>query len=402
MIRKIDPRIPIAWGGLHPTVLPEGTLKNEYVDIACVGEGDKTVVDLALALKNNLPLETVKGIAYKEKGQIHVTPKQDFINMDELEYDYSMLNPKIVDMSLISYQTSRGCPNRCKFCEVGPMHGRRYRIRNIEKVVDDIEIVSREYNTKRIDFVDENFFTTVSRGKRYAELIAKKNIRFIWHVQARADFFRKTDVSFWKQMKQAGCDFVLLGGESGSQKMLNSMRKDITVEDIFNAADQLSRANITGSYGFMSGIPEETMEDIKKTMKVANRLQQYKHIYLNGIFLLAVFPNTDYYFELQKKGVKFPERLKDWGSFLWGSKKYIKWHPHYEFAFRLTQVAKWTSKVPLSKVFKQLLRLDIPFFLFYLCGFISYYRWKHSFYAFPIDIYVQYWISKYVIKYLWW
>ncbi len=315
--------------------------------------------------------------------------------MNDLSFDYSFLNPEIVDKSYLSYQTSRGCPYNCRFCNIHPVHGRKYRIRSIHKVINDIKNMEK---LKQLDIIDENFFIGLQRPKAFADLLLQNKINIRWHAMARADYFRDTNVDFWKLMKKSGCRIILVGGESGSQRVLDSMKKNYRVDDIINCTEQLNKADIQGSFSFISGIPGEEREDIEKTISLIDKLKNKSS---NAIFLFIPFPNTDYYHELKKK-IKFPENLRGWGSFLWGSKKYLKWHPHKELAFRLTYVARWLEKPPLKRILDPLKKLDLPLFVVYVCGFISHYRWKHKFYNFPLDIYVQYWINKYVFKYLWW
>lgn len=402
IVKRIAPDMPIIWGGLHPSVLPEETLQSRYVDMVCRGEGDITVVELARAMQKNLSLRNIKGISYKENGSIINNPPRELINMDELYTDYSLLNRANYDFSYLSYQSSRGCPHRCRFCEVGPVHGRKYRIRSIQKVVDDIEELVRTHNAKEINLIDENFFVNLNRAKEFADTLLRRKLNIRWRAMSRADYFRRTDLDFWKLMKEAGCRIILIGAESGSQKVLNDIRKDCTVEDIKNSASQLSKAKLAASIGFMCGLPNEGMDDMKMTMDLIDKITPLHKITINGIFLLSPLPMTDYYTIAKQRGTVFPDSLKSWSVFLWGSKRYLKWHPHKEFAFRLSIVSKWLVKPILANFSRAIKRMDIFMFLVYLCGLSCHYRWKHKFFAFPVDIYLLYIINKYIFKYMWW
>ncbi len=403
-LRKIDPQIPIAWGGLHPTVLPEETLRtSSYVDIVCKGEGEITAVELAEALRENRSLEGIAGLAYKdEDGNIINNRNREFGDFAEMSpVDYSLLDPLVYDFSYISYQSSRGCPHRCKFCEVGPIHNRRYRKRSVQTIIKDIEDILKNFPVKEINMIDENFFVNLKEAREFANTVIEKRMNFKWRVMCRADYFRRTDAEFWRFMAKAGCDAIAVGGESGSQRSLDHMKKDYKVSDLINSASQLEKAGIDNSYSFICGLPEEKKEDMKQTVELVDyMLNNFKRFSLFEILVFMPLPMTPYYEELKNRCI-FPSRLEDWGSFIWGNKRYHEWHPLHEYVFRLSLVSKWTSRLSALKILRSFKSFNIFLFLMYLCGYISHYRWRHKFFAFPVDIYMQYCLNKYIFKCLW-
>jgi len=406
VVRKISGDIPIVWGGLHATVLPDETLKTgeSLVDIVCRKEGEITVIELARALQNGQRLEGIKGVSYKDgKGGVVNNEDRQYEVFDKMPpMDFDLLDHSVYDLSYVTYQSSRGCPHRCKFCEVGPIHNRTYRARSPQTVIRDIGGLIKKYSTDEISLIDENFFVNLKNAREFANTILEKGLNFKWRAMSRADYFRRTDVDFWKLMRKAGCKSITIGAESGSQKMLDHMKKDYKVEDLTNAARQLSQAGIKSSFGFICGLPDEEKSDMDKTIKMVDHiLSDYHRINIFEIFLYMPLPMTPYYEEIRRRGCEFPNRLEDWGTFLWGGKKYIKWHPLHEEAFRISLVSKWTAKPPMSRVFRSLMKLDIFTALMYLCGRIAWYRWKYKFFKFPVDIYLQYWLNRHIFKYLW-
>ncbi len=405
IVRKMNSKIPLVWGGMHPTVLPEETLRtSDYVDIVCKGEGEVTVVELAEALKEGRPLKDIAGIVYKDKnGGVINNRDREFIDFEKLPpLDYGLLDPSVYNLHFLSYQSSRGCPHRCKFCEVGPIHNRRYRARSIETVFKDIEAIVKKYSTRTINIIDENFFVNLNNAKKFANMVLEKGLKFKWRAWCRADYFRRADAEFWRLMKRAGLKDLEIGAESGSQKTLDNIGKDYKVDDILNAVRQLDEVGVTAKFSFMCGLPDEEKDDMEKTVRMIDYLNNdFKDNCITQLFLYMPLPMTAFYNELKRKGCVFPNRLKDWGSFLFGDKKFNRWHPWHEYAFRLALVARWVKRPPLSKIFIPLKQLDAFVSLLFLCGYISHYRWRNKFFGFPLDIYTQSGINKYIFKYLW-
>lgn len=406
IVRKLAPHLPIVWGGLHPTVLPDETLRtSDCVNIVCRKEGEVTAVELARAIQGGKSPENIKGISYKDKeGNIIHNQDREFVDFNRLPpMDYSLLDSEVYDLSYITYQSSRGCPHRCKFCEVGPIHDRTYRSRSFQIVISGIEHLIKRHSMTEISFIDENFFVDLNKVKEFANTILEKKLNFKWRAMNRADYFRRTDIDFWKLMKKSGCKSILIGAESGSQKVLDNMKKDYKISDITNAAYQLCQAGIKSSFGFIAGLPYEEKEDIQKTVEMVDHLLHDYTDRLNifEILMYMPLPMTPYYADVKELGCVFPNRLEEWGSFLWSGKKYIQWHPLHDYVFRVCLSSKWTKKPPLRRVFKSLARLDFFTALVYFCGIISYYRWKYKFFKFPVDLHLQYRLNKYIFKYLW-
>lgn len=404
-VRKMRPDLPIVWGGLHPTVLPEETLRTcEYADIVCKGEGERTVVELARALQREEPLGGIAGIGYKDKdGRIVMNKDREFLDFDKLPLpDYGLLDPRVFNLSFLSYQSSRGCPHRCKFCEVGPIHKRSYRRRSIETAIRDVEELINKHPIRLINIIDENFFVNLGNARLFANTVMERGWRFQWRAWCRADYFRRTDTEFWRLMRKAGLRDVEIGGESGSQKTLDNICKDYKVSDITNAASQLHDAGITAKISFMCSLPGEDRNDMDETVKMIDHLYaDFPKTVQIQMFLYMPLPQTPFYEELKAEGCRFPTRLEDWGKFIWGGKNFARWHPHHEYAFRLSIVSRWARKIPAAKIFTPLKQLDAFVSMLFLCGYLSYYRWQKKFFGIPVDIYLQYWLNKYIFRYLW-
>jgi len=167
--------------------------------------------------------------------------------------------------------SSRGCPYRCVFC-LWPrtMYGRRSRARSPENVVDEIEHVVNEYDIDEIYFDDDTFNLNKSRVMKICEGIMKRYIDVKWMSQCRVD---KVDLELLKEMKKAGCHYIKYGVESGSQGMLDAMKKGITLEDARTAFRLTRKAGIKTQAFFLFGLPWGTHETIRETIEFAKELE---------------------------------------------------------------------------------------------------------------------------------
>ena len=170
-LRMQNPHCPIVWGGVHPTLLPEQTASNSYVDVVVRGEGELIIKDLANALASNQPLDNVLGITYRSDGVIKSNPDGKVIDLDTIPVDlpYDLLQMErypSVKSGRFHIQTSRGCPHRCGFCYNGLFNKNKWRAKSAERVLDEIEYILEKFpQVKIIDPIDDNFFVDEERVK---------------------------------------------------------------------------------------------------------------------------------------------------------------------------------------------------------------------------------------------
>jgi anaerobic magnesium-protoporphyrin IX monomethyl ester cyclase len=402
-IKQLYPNIPLVWGGVHVTLLPEESLAtSEFVDIVVMGEGEVTAVELARTLQLGGSLKDVLGIAYKDKeGIVNRNNDRPWLNMDELPLiDFGLADPSIYNFRVINYQTSRGCPHNCTFCEVGPIHKKSYRKRSVEKVISDIEFYIHNYSTKELVIIDENFFVDLKRARRFAETIIEKNIKIKWRGDCRADYFRQTDVEFWKLMKQSGCRNIFIGIESASQRILDRVQKGYRISDITNALSQLNGAKLPVFFSFMLGFPGEEREDIQKNVEMLDYIFKcFNDVYLTGMVLLTPLPATPLFDEIKSKGVVFPKKLSEWAKYLFfNESKYIRWHPYYKEITILVMTAKWISRPTIKEYLIGVKCFSIAHVFLIPLGLIAHYRWKYKFFKFPVDIYLQIFINRFILR----
>jgi anaerobic magnesium-protoporphyrin IX monomethyl ester cyclase len=244
LIKDYDPGIPIVLGGIHPSILPEQTLKHELADIVVVGEGEETARELAGCLLNGGQLSDVKGIGYKANGRgTVINPRRDFIDLNKtsMELPYELLGIDFHGARAFPLNTSRGCPYRCGFCYNMAFNRRSFRYKSASRIVDEIEYHIKKFNIPSFSFgFEDEFFTKPGRVVEMAEHILHRNLKITWGSYSRFNSFDKIDDQSLMLLKKSGCKSLFFGAESGSQRILDDViKKDITTEQTVRGVERL-------------------------------------------------------------------------------------------------------------------------------------------------------------------
>jgi len=319
-IRRMKPNIKIVVGGGVCSAIPKQFMEWTQTDIIVVGEGELTVVDLLDNLEN---LESVRGIWYRDKNGIHANPPRELIkDLDSIPFpawelfpmDVYLKNPTRGYMEKkMNVLAGRGCPYRCTFCWHN--FGDGNRTRSAENVVEEIKQLQSKYGVNIIIFEDELFTANKSFVMDFCRKIKEQKIKLKWDCQSRVNIIEKDILHV---MKDAGCISVGFGVESGSQTMLDAMKKGTTVEQGKNAIRMMKEAGIRFHVTFMIGTPGETKETIWETVSFCKELNIPHRIEL---FFATPFPSTPLYEYAKNKGLikdeeKFISKLGDTVNFL--------------------------------------------------------------------------------------
>ncbi len=315
-VKKISKDIRVVLGGAHPSALPEQTLKEASgaVDIVAVGEGEMTILDIA----KGLSYENIKGIVYVNNGQILKTPPRQAIeNLNTLPLPardllkikkYRGWGPlrKTPTTHLIS---SRGCPFECIFCSEKSVFGKSYRVRSPENIVSEIKHLVDTYGMEEISFYDDLFTLDKKHVMEICEKLEQEKITIEWKALSRVN---TVDFQMLETMRRAGCWLISYGFESGSQEILNAIRKNQTIEQCVAAALMTHQAGIKFYGFFMIGNVGETEETVIQTIRLARKLR------------------PDYY--------QFTIVRPDPGSYLYNKykdaieKAHVSWEEYYAFS----------------------------------------------------------------------
>ena len=312
-IKKTFPDIFLIIGGPHASALPEEPLNN-FFDFVIIGEGENTIIDLLNNLNNP---EKVKGIAYKQNGNMQITEPREFITaLDDLPFPARDLFPELKlyrgqealgsRVPVGSILTSRGCPFSCTFC-FKAIFGNKFRARSPENILLEWIHLIKDYKVKEIAIVDDSFTTDVNRVIKFCDLLIKEKLKVRWSCPngIRIDI---GDIDMLEKMKEAGCYRVALGIESGNQEVLDKIGKRIKIEQIIKMVENCKRVGIKTMGFYMLGNPGEDEKTMQQTIDFAKKLRtDYAQ------FLLPIpYPRTKMYEEIKKNGKIF---ITDWSQY---------------------------------------------------------------------------------------
>jgi anaerobic magnesium-protoporphyrin IX monomethyl ester cyclase len=301
-VKQVDDGIKVVFGGPHPTIYPDETVKLEHVDYAVIGEGEHTMVKLVEALEKRTPPSGIRGIAYLEGGRPKNTGMSPYIeDLDILPFPARKLIPYKKYTSLLSRRnpvttmfTSRGCPYKCLFCD-RPQMGKVFRARSAQNVVDEM-VECIELGINEFLIYDDTFTVDRQRVLDICSEIRKQNLDVGWDVRARVN---TVDKNLLQAMRSAGCERIHYGVEAGNPEILKTLRKGITLQQVEKAFSDTKAAGIETLAYFMIGSPGETPHTIQESIDLAKKLDPgYVHFSIT-----TPFPATDLYRMAQDEGV---------------------------------------------------------------------------------------------------
>ena len=294
--KRHNPDVITMMGGPHVSFDAVSTL-NKYpeIDLIVIGEGEETLKELLPLIHNRSRWEHVAGIAFRKDGEVIFTGRRELIHdLDTLPKPARHLLPMSRYQALgfpVSIITSRGCPNQCIFCLGRKMVGYKLRYRSPKLVVDEVEEIL-SYGFTRINIADDLFTSNKDRVRTFCDEIKKRGIKFAWTAFSRVN---TADEEVLTMMKEAGCETVSFGIETGNTEMIKRIRKGITLEQSRKAVQACHKAGVTPHASFVIGLPGETWETINDTKEFAESLG------INyGYHLLAPFPGTTIWEETDK------------------------------------------------------------------------------------------------------
>lgn len=308
--------ITVMWGGPGPTLIPEVMLRDGPVDYLVLGEGEITACELLEALADGTDPLKVKGIGLMNGGTMILTPPRDRImDLNELPLplwgdlgDLVRYHTPMHGRMVVPIITSRGCPGNCAFCYTKIMWGYKWSALSPENVLREIEkVMSLDPRIGGFIIIDDLFATDRQRVRDVCRLIIERNLDIFWNCEIRADM---VEPGLLEVMGRAGCRQILIGVETGSQRLLDLVRKDITVEDI-RRATRLAHENKMEVYAMLvNGIPTETIEDVRETDRL---LKEIRPDYTEFLAYMP-YPGTPLYDLAVKEGFVPPTSLKEWGD----------------------------------------------------------------------------------------
>lgn len=332
-IKKISPSTPVIWGGIHTTLYPYQTIQDSSVDYIVQGEGEYSFLELLKYLNDEKDnLSENKGLGYKLNGKIILNPSSDPLDVKQLPLpDYSFLDteryvgPKfsykpgeIKLRALYGYHISRGCPYQCNFCVNNLAFCRKWRSYDTGKILEHLGATIQKYKLNHIWFSDEYFFGNLARSKAIAEFLIEKKYNITWEATARGSDFndKMLNDEFLSLLKKSGCWMLRMGGESGSNRVLKMLNKNVTTEQFSYAVKKCYNHGIIPTATFMVGLPDETFDEIKMTYRFIGELNRIApNCHIPPPYIFIPFPGTTIFKRCVELGFEEPKSLREWMSF---------------------------------------------------------------------------------------
>ncbi len=319
-IKKLAPDIPIVYGGPQASILPSETLKNfHFVDFVLAGEADNSFPQFVNEQQNENPdFSKIPGLSYRNGSGIIQQNKLNgaILNLDDLPIPAYNLVPK---QKWLKLDVGRGCPFKCTYCSTNDFFSKKYRVKSVNRIINEMMTAFENQKIKSFGFAHDMF--TLNKKfihelcKKLIDIKNKKGIEFNWTCSARTDCVTEQMLI---EMKDAGCRAIFFGIESGSEKIQKSIQKNLDISKAYLIADICRRIGIDMHASFILGFPDETKNDINKTLKSVLQLG------MNGAFVqiseLSLLPGTPI-FKANKNQLKFDGEFSNFSFVLCGNEE---------------------------------------------------------------------------------
>lgn len=390
LVRTLEPDIPIIWGGHHPTGTPETCLVEPCIDYVFMGEGEEGIVRFARAVEAKKGFEEIPGLALKKNGKTWKNSPPILIrDLDGLAFDFSVLDdPRQYvsgSRSSMMFQTSRGCPFRCGFCDIANFYSHSYREFSIDYVLHYAKQYHDIYGVQSFHMTDDILFLK-ERDLKIMRGVVDLGMRPDT-VAVRISHLNKHP-NLMKVLDEFNTPAVFLAWESGVDRILRLMRKDITRDIIMKMTRFLADEypHITFSGGGIIGSPTETWEEIIATVRTASEMRSIHPNCNIALQLFLPLPGTDFLELAVQEGMERPTRAEDWASrdSLWNDQCRIDWLPWATGKQKATLTALVNYSLPKLRRGGGLTKVIVNLF-----SLLVEYRYNHLFLSgYAIDVWL--------------
>jgi radical SAM superfamily enzyme YgiQ (UPF0313 family) len=316
--------VPVVWGGIHPSLLPEQTARHELVDYVVEGEGEQAFASLVNKLAAGADGEGIPGVWFKKGGQVASTPRAALLNLNELpppRYGLVDMEQYIQNWRgkrLFFYQSSRGCPCHCTYCYNRAYNLGRWRSRTADRVLSEVADLRRRYDFDLVYLLDDNFFIDQRRALKI--LAGLKDLGLGSVLQGvDVETLAKLSDSDLDFLEAAGVSRISVGVESGVDRVRRDVLKKVgNLQLVWQQLNRFKGRNITVFSSFIIGFPSETWDELRQTIDFAmETLRMGGNFRLPHFFIFTPYPGTEIFETMERDGHSFPARLDDWCNQDW-------------------------------------------------------------------------------------
>lgn len=297
--------IKIALGGPHPTLQPMECIEKDTVDFVIMREGESIILELAEAIRTGerlIKYEDIRGLVFKRGGRSIKNKYKHFISDLDL---LPIIKRELADAAryggYINISTSRGCPGRCIYCSATTLSGASYRVRSEYSIYLEMLLIKNIWSEKlfKIYIVDDTFTAIPERLNNFMDLIERFDFKINWQCESRIDVMNEL---LLERMHKSGCIAVQYGIESGSQEVLDKLRKGINLDRAIEIIDATYKNNIIPCLSFMLGHYCDTKETMWQTAYLIKQLfEKYKAEI--AVSYNTPFPGTFQYIKSKELGM---------------------------------------------------------------------------------------------------
>ncbi len=312
-VKSLNPKVIRIIGGAHPSGEPEESMAYlKEADFGFRGEAEKSLPKLLKKLNGDngeYQFEDIPNLIWRENGKVFYNPLQPIEDLDSVGIpSWDLINPNdypnapigafVKNFPLATISTSRGCPFACTFCANPAIMGRRTRARNIETVLEEMQLLYNDYGVREFQIIDESFTSKRDVAAGVCKEIIKKGLKVTLSFPNGVRL-SSLDEELLKLLEKAGCYSLGLGIESGSERTLKEMKKGQSLKEIRDKVDLIQRVTKIRMTGFfIIGFPEEGKEDILESIKLAKELPLSRAQFT----ILLPVPGSEVYNKLKRKG----------------------------------------------------------------------------------------------------
>src|SRR5579862_823280 len=285
MVRRRRPRVPIVFGGWHPSLLSGQTLAEDYVDIVVRHQGEQTLGEILERITAGRTLDLVAGCWFKRDGKIVRNPDRPAAPLASLPppaYDLADYDAyeRACGKRILTYATSIGCPYACSYCTDAVFYSRRFNPYHADHVAAELTELAAKYRIQTVTLLDSNFLVDTRRALAIAEGIIRSGVKFTWNVQTSTDLLCRMSDEEVGVLARSGLIHIGFGTESASPEVLRHMNKHHQqVPDLYESARKCRQAGIRATYNLIFGFPGEQERHRRETLRVMGEIAgKFDHV----------------------------------------------------------------------------------------------------------------------------
>ncbi len=368
------PDLPVIWGGWHPSMFGRECLEEPSVDLTVQAQGEVTFAEICGRLAAGEGVRDLAGClgsaGRTPEGEICLAPPRPLENLNRLRpHDYRLLPVEryfeLKGKRQLDYISSQGCAFRCAFCADPFVYNRKWVGLEPERMGEEIEELWRRYRFDDLSFQDETYFTYAPRVEAVAEELLRRGLPITWAATMRADQGARLSEEVFATCRRSGLRRVIIGVESGSQEMMDRIKKDIKLEQVFVSAEKCLRHGVNAIFPFIVGFPGESDESVRASLEVAKRLRALSPGFETPVFYFKPYPGSSLTDDAIRDGYLPPASLDEWSrfDFIGSVSPWLRPEIHRKVErFKFYQRIAWAPGSPWSRPVRRFarwrLRLD--------------------------------------------